>query len=155
MPKSIATLWKSLNAPRRLILISGPCVIENEQLCLQVARTLRKTCEKLRITYIFKASYDKANRTSGQSFRGPGMAAGLKVLAKVRAEVDVPVLTDVHTEDEAIAAAEVVDILQIPAFLCRQTDLIMTAVIPIARSRNSSQFSTPAIPACTSISHTM
>ncbi len=128
MPKSIATLWKSLNAPRRLILISGPCVIENEQLCLQVARTLRKTCEKLRITYIFKASYDKANRTSGQSFRGPGMAAGLKVLAKVRAEVDVPVLTDVHTEDEAIAAAEVVDILQIPAFLCRQTDLIMTAV---------------------------
>ena len=128
MALPIESLWKSLHARRRLILIAGPCVIESEKLCLHVAGALRKICERLRLTYIFKASYDKANRTSGQSFRGPGLKAGLKVLAKVRAEFETPVLTDVHTEAEAETAAEVVDVLQIPAFLCRQTDLIEAAV---------------------------
>jgi len=124
----IESLWKSLRGSRRLILIAGPCVVESEKLCLQVARVLRKTCAELGLVYIFKASYDKANRTSSRSFRGPGLEAGLAVLAKVRAELEVPVLTDVHTEEQARAAAEVVDVLQIPAFLCRQTDLIQAAV---------------------------
>ena len=95
---------------------------------MKVARTLKQVSERLGITYVFKASYDKANRTSGKSFRGPGLANGLSVLAEVRARIGVPVLTDVHTEAQAAAAAEVVDILQIPAFLCRQTDLIAAAV---------------------------
>ena len=89
----------------------------------------RRPARKLGINYVFKASFDKANRTSGKSFRGPGMEAGLKVLAKVRAEFGVPVLTDIHTEAQAAVAGEVVDILQIPAFLCRQTDLIEAAVL--------------------------
>ncbi len=121
-------LWKQLASPRRLTLIAGPCVIENEHLCLWIARVLKKTCDDLGIHYVFKASFDKANRTSGKSFRGPGIEAGLKTLAKVRAEIGVPLLTDVHTEAQAVAAGEVVDILQIPAFLCRQTDLIEAAV---------------------------
>jgi len=123
-----AAIWKNLNSPRQLFLIAGPCVIENEKLCLQVAASLKKTCASLGIFYVFKASFDKANRTSGKSFRGPGIAAGLKTLAKVRAEFDLPVLTDVHNEAQAAAAGEVADILQIPAFLCRQTDLIEAAV---------------------------
>jgi 2-dehydro-3-deoxyphosphooctonate aldolase (KDO 8-P synthase) len=121
-------LWKSLLRPNRLILIAGPCVIESEKLCFKVAESLKKTCSRAGITYIFKASYDKANRSSGQSFRGPGMDEGLNVLAKIHAELELPVLTDIHTEAQANAAAGVVDILQIPAFLCRQTDLIAAAV---------------------------
>jgi len=124
----IEPVWKSLRAGRRLILIAGPCVVENEKLCLQVAGALRKTSDRLGLAYVFKASYDKANRTSSGSFRGPGLKAGLKVLAKVRREFEIPVLTDVHSEAQAEAAAEVADILQIPAFLCRQTDLIHAAV---------------------------
>jgi 2-dehydro-3-deoxyphosphooctonate aldolase (KDO 8-P synthase) len=123
-----AAIWKNLNAPRRLFLIAGPCVIENEKLCRQVAASLVKTCRQLGIFYVFKASFDKANRTSGTAFRGPGIAAGLKTLTAIRAEFNVPVLTDVHTEAQATAAGEVVDLLQIPAFLCRQTDLIEAAV---------------------------
>src|ERR1017187_1165050 len=125
---SEAAIWKSLNTPGRLILIAGPCVIESERLCLQVASALKKACERLGIIYVFKASYDKANRTSAKSFRGPGLEEGLGVLAKVRARVGVPVLTDIHTEAQAASAAGVADILQIPAFLCRQTDLIAAAV---------------------------
>jgi len=121
-------IWKNLNSPRRLFLIAGPCVIENEKLCRTVATSLVKTCRQLGIFYVFKASFDKANRTSGKAFRGPGVAAGLKTLAAIRAEFGVPVLTDVHTETQAALAGEVVDILQIPAFLCRQTDLIEAAV---------------------------
>jgi 2-dehydro-3-deoxyphosphooctonate aldolase (KDO 8-P synthase) len=128
VPDRDAALWKSLSSPRRFTLIAGPCVIESEALCLRVARTLARTCARLGVTCVFKASYDKANRTSGKSFRGPGLDDGLKVLARVRREVGVPVLTDVHTESQALAAGEVVDILQIPAFLCRQTDLIQAAV---------------------------
>jgi 2-dehydro-3-deoxyphosphooctonate aldolase (KDO 8-P synthase) len=124
-----AAIWKNLNSPRRLFLIAGPCVIENEKLCLQVAGALKKTCAALGIFSVFKASFDKANRTSAKSFRGPGLDEGLRVLGKVRAEFGVPVLTDVHTETQAAIAGEVVDILQIPAFLCRQTDLIEAAAI--------------------------
>ena len=122
-----AAIWKSLNSHGRLVLIAGPCVIENERLCLWVATSLKKTCARLGITCVFKASFDKANRTSIKSFRGPGLEAGLKILGKVRAELGLPVLTDIHTDSQAAVVAEVVDILQIPAFLCRQTDLIVAA----------------------------
>jgi 2-dehydro-3-deoxyphosphooctonate aldolase (KDO 8-P synthase) len=103
-------------------------VIESEQLCLRVASALQKLCDKLGVFYIFKASYDKANRTSAKSFRGPGLEQGLETLAKVKARLGLPVLTDIHKETQAAEAAEVADILQIPAFLCRQTDLISAAV---------------------------
>jgi 2-dehydro-3-deoxyphosphooctonate aldolase (KDO 8-P synthase) len=122
-------IWKQLNSPRRLFLIAGPCVIESEKLCLQTAAALRKTCAALGIFYVFKASFDKANRTSGKSFRGAGLERGLEILARVRAEFDVPVLTDIHAETQAAVAGEVVDILQIPAFLSRQTDLIEAAAL--------------------------
>ena len=111
-----------------MILIAGPCVIEQEQLCMRVATTLKKTCAQAGISYVFKASFDKANRTSAKSFRGPGLYEGLEILKKVRDKVGVPVLTDVHTDGHAAVAAEAADILQIPAFLCRQTDLITAAV---------------------------
>jgi 2-dehydro-3-deoxyphosphooctonate aldolase (KDO 8-P synthase) len=122
-----AAIWKNLNSPRELFLIAGPCVIENEKLCLHVASSLKTVCAELGIFYVFKASFDKANRTSGKSYRGPGMKEGLKVLAHIREELEVPVLTDIHNEAQAATAGQVVDILQIPAFLCRQTDLIEAA----------------------------
>lgn len=111
-----------------MVLIAGPCVIENEELCFRVASSLKKTCSRLDISFVFKASYDKANRTSAKSFRGPGMDAGLEILANVREKFQVPILTDVHSETQATRAAEVADILQIPAFLCRQSDLVAAAV---------------------------
>ncbi len=122
-----AQIWKLLNSPKRLFLFSGPCVIESEALCLKIARSLKRSCDALGVTYVFKASYDKANRTSGKSRRGPGIQDGLKILASVREKVGVPILTDVHTEEQAIKAGEIVDILQIPAFLCRQTDIVVAA----------------------------
>lgn len=128
MAAPIAGLWKQLSNPRRLVLIAGPCMIESESLCFQVARAVKKACARLGITYVFKASFDKANRTSAQSTRGPGLQAGLRVLARIRSELELPVLTDIHTETQASLAGEVVDVLQIPAFLCRQTDLIEAAV---------------------------
>ena len=124
---SPSKLWQLLKSPKRLLLISGPCVIESELLCLKIARSLKRSCNSLGITYVFKASFDKANRTSMKSKRGPGIESGLEILKKVRDEVDVPVLTDVHSEQQIKLAAESVDILQIPAFLCRQTDLITAA----------------------------
>ena len=105
-------------------LIAGPCVVESEQLQMDVAGQLKEITAALGIPFIFKSSYDKANRSSGASFRGPGMERGLEILAKVRREIGVPVLTDVHTEAEVPAVAAVVDVLQTPAFLCRQTDFI-------------------------------
>lgn len=111
----------------KLALIAGPCVIESEELCLEVAGFLKEVCGKLGIGYIFKASYDKGNRTSINSFRGPGLEKGLEILGKVREKINVPVLTDVHSPEEARIAGEVVDALQIPAFLCRQTDLLLSA----------------------------
>jgi len=127
VPVSVANLWKQYTSRHRLFVIAGPCVIESESLCLRTAESLLKTCSKLRIPFTFKASFDKANRTSGKSFRGPGLEAGLKVLDRVRREFGVPLLTDIHTEAQAVAVADVVDVLQIPAFLCRQTDLIEAA----------------------------
>lgn len=125
---SDSAIWKLVTRKDRLFVIAGPCVIESEKLCLQVAERLRTICDRLGCGYIFKASYDKANRTSAKSFRGPGIEEGLEILDRVRSETNVPVLTDVHTEAQANAAARHVDILQIPAFLCRQTDLIHAAV---------------------------
>lgn len=105
-------------------LIAGPCVIESEQLQMDTAGQLRDMTRALGIPFIFKSSFDKANRTSGTSFRGPGMERGLEILAKVRRELQIPVLTDIHHEDQIDAVAQVVDVLQTPAFLCRQTDFI-------------------------------
>jgi 2-dehydro-3-deoxyphosphooctonate aldolase (KDO 8-P synthase) len=107
-----------------LFLIAGPCVIESRQLALDTAGTLKEICAGLGVPFIFKSSYDKANRSSGKSFRGLGMDQGLNILADVRRQVGVPVLTDVHATDEIAAAAKVADVLQTPAFLCRQTDFI-------------------------------
>ncbi len=105
-------------------LIAGPCVIESEQLQMDTAGRLRDIARELGIRFIFKSSFDKANRSAGGSFRGPGLEQGLQILAKVRRELQVPVLTDVHHEDQIDAVAQVVDVLQTPAFLCRQTDFI-------------------------------
>jgi 2-dehydro-3-deoxyphosphooctonate aldolase (KDO 8-P synthase) len=107
-----------------LFLIAGPCTAESLELCVEVAGTMKEICLRLNVPYIFKASYDKANRSSGGSPRGPGLDAGLKLLAEVRRQVGVPVLTDVHAEAEAPEVAAAVDVLQTPAFLCRQTDFI-------------------------------
>ena len=109
---------------QRFFLIAGPCVIESEQLQMDTAGTLKEITSALGIPFIFKSSYDKANRSSGSTFRGPGMEKGLEILAKVKRELHVPILTDVHTEADIPAVAAVVDVLQTPAFLCRQTDFI-------------------------------
>lgn len=108
-------------------LIAGPCVVESEQLQMDTAGTLKEITSSLGIPFIFKSSFDKANRSSGTSFRGPGRDKGLEILAKVKRELGLPVLTDVHTEEDITAAALVVDVLQTPAFLCRQTDFIRAA----------------------------
>ena len=112
---------------RPLFLIAGPCVVESQSLQLDVAGKLKEICKPLGIPLIFKSSYDKANRSSGKSFRGLGMEAGLKILSEVKRQVGVPLLTDVHTEEEVKPVAAVVDVLQTPAFLCRQTDFIRAA----------------------------
>ncbi len=109
---------------RPFFLISGPCVAESEALCLDIAGRMKEITGRLKIPYIFKASYDKANRSSSKSFRGHGMDEGLRILAEVKRQIGVPVLTDVHTEIEVDAVASIVDVLQTPAFLCRQTDFI-------------------------------
>lgn len=107
------------------LLIAGPCVLETTDLALQIAETLKNLCERHDVPLVFKASFDKANRTSGTSGRGPGMAEGLEMLAKVKREVGLPVLTDVHESHQVHEVAEVVDMIQVPAFLCRQTDLLV------------------------------
>ena len=111
--------------PNQFVLIAGPCVIESENSALKHAEQISKIAREVNIPYVFKASYDKANRSSVHSFRGPGLTAGLKILAKVKKEFRVPVLSDIHNVDEVARAAEVLDVLQIPAFLCRQTDLVV------------------------------
>ena len=115
-------------------LIAGPCVIENRDLVLRVAEQVSALCQKLGIRYVFKASFDKANRSSGQSFRGPGPQEGLAILQEVGQSFGVPVLTDIHESHQAAAAAQAVDVLQIPAFLCRQTDLLEAAAQAVAGS---------------------
>ena len=107
--------------------MAGPCVIESEELVMQVAEEVKKISEEVGFTYIFKSSFDKANRTSLSSFRGPGLEEGLRILEKVKREFDLPIVTDIHEPHQAAPVAEVVDILQIPAFLCRQTDLLVAA----------------------------
>lgn len=114
---------------RPFFLLAGPCVIEGEQMAVDIAGTMKAITDELGINYVFKASYDKANRTSGKSFRGLGMDEGLRILATVREKVGVPVITDVHTTEEVPVVAKVVDILQTPAFLCRQTDFIRACAV--------------------------
>ena len=115
-----------------LTLIAGPCVIENRDLVMQVAEQVSGICQELGIHYVFKASFDKANRSSGKSYRGPGTDEGLKILQEVGESFGVPVLTDIHESHQAAAAAQAVDVLQIPAFLCRQTDLLEAAAQAVA-----------------------
>jgi len=110
-----------------LFIIAGPCVIESEEKTLSLAREIKAVCAGLKLPFIFKASYDKANRSSVKSYRGPGMARGLAILGRIREELSVPVLSDVHETSQVARAAEVLDVIQIPAFLCRQTDLIVEA----------------------------
>ena len=116
-----------LGAGHPLFVIAGPCVIETERHTLMLAERLARIARALRIPYIFKASFDKANRTSLHSYRGPGLERGLQILARVKREIGVPVLTDVHEAAQVAPAAEVCDVIQIPAFLCRQTDLLLEA----------------------------
>jgi 2-dehydro-3-deoxyphosphooctonate aldolase (KDO 8-P synthase) len=117
----------TVGAGHRQFLIAGPCVIENEQLVLETAARIAEIAKALGMPYIFKSSFDKANRTSINSYRGPGLEQGLAVLKKVKDQLGLPVLTDVHTEEQATEAGKIVDVLQIPAFLCRQTDLLIAA----------------------------
>jgi len=112
-----------------LFLIAGPCVIESEEHVLRMAEIIKGVTRSLNLPFVFKASYDKANRTSIRSYRGPGMKEGLRILKKVKDEIHIPVLTDVHQAGDVPAVAEVVDVLQIPAFLCRQTDLVVAAAL--------------------------
>ncbi|MGB4436705.1 MAG: 3-deoxy-8-phosphooctulonate synthase [Acetomicrobium sp.] len=111
----------------RFVLVAGPCVLESLELVLEVAREVKKMCDDLGLAYIFKSSFDKANRTSIHSFRGPGLEVGLRWLEQVKSMIGVPVLTDIHEPNQAERAAQVVDVIQIPAFLCRQTDLLVSA----------------------------
>jgi 2-dehydro-3-deoxyphosphooctonate aldolase (KDO 8-P synthase) len=123
-PVAIADFWVGKGD---LVMIAGPCVIESAETALTIARTLKDYARELALPLIFKASYDKANRTALSSFRGPGLDAGLEILARVKGEVGLPVLSDVHQVSEVEPAARVLDVLQIPAFLCRQTDLLVAA----------------------------
>lgn len=117
----------TIGTGRPLTLIAGPCVIEERERTMTIARTLRDACAAEGVQFIFKASYDKANRTSGKSPRGPGLSEGLAVLSEIRKTLGVPVTTDIHSPDQAAVVADVVDLIQIPAFLCRQTDLLVAA----------------------------
>ncbi|MEK6525598.1 MAG: 3-deoxy-8-phosphooctulonate synthase, partial [Nitrospirota bacterium] len=127
MPHEVDLGPFKVGASQPHFLIAGPCVIESEQIVLETAQRIAEITRTLGMPYVFKSSYDKANRSSISSFRGPGIRSGLAVLRKVREQVGVPVLTDIHSVEEAMQAAEVADILQIPAFLCRQTDLLVAA----------------------------
>lgn len=135
---------REVGVDKPLFLISGPCVIESRDLSMRVSEHLRDLCEKLQILYIYKSSFDKANRSSGKSFRGPGLEEGLRILEDVRRENGVPILTDVHEKEQVAAVAEVVDVLQTPAFLARQTDFI-SAVAASGRPVNikKGQFMAP------------
>lgn len=128
MPHATRILEDFFGHPhRRLLLIGGPCVLESDDINRSIGQTLREACARLGIDFCFKASFDKANRSSGRSHRGPGMQAGLDRLAKLREELACPVTSDVHEPEQCLPAAKVLDMLQVPAFLCRQTDLLMAA----------------------------
>lgn len=121
-PKTI-----SVGDSQPLLLLAGPCALESEELAKEVATEISRVCARLGVSYVFKASFDKANRTSLSSFRGPGMQRGLEILARLRDELKIPVISDIHDKNQAEAAGKVLDIIQIPAFLCRQTDLLAAA----------------------------
>ncbi|MDE2483915.1 MAG: 3-deoxy-8-phosphooctulonate synthase [candidate division NC10 bacterium] len=121
----IGTLALGGGAP--LLLVAGPCVIESEDHLLRIGEAIKAVCETRRVPFVLKSSYDKANRSSGRSFRGPGLEEGLRILERVKTKLDIPVISDVHDVHQVAAAAEVLDMLQIPAFLCRQTDLLTAA----------------------------
>ena len=125
--KSVTIGNQTVGGNGKLFVMAGPCVIEDPDRILKIGQEMKRICEKLGVTYIFKASYDKANRSSYKSFRGPGLAEGLKILKEIKKELQVPVISDVHSVEQIEPAAEVLDVLQIPAFLCRQTDLLEAA----------------------------
>ena len=127
MPHEVQIGSFKVGGGHRPFLIAGPCVIESEQLVLETAARIAEIAKSLGMPYIFKSSFDKANRTSITSYRGPGLEKGLAVLKQVKDQLNLPVLTDVHTEEQATEAGKIVDVLQIPAFLCRQTDLLLAA----------------------------
>ncbi len=126
-PQIVSVGSIKIGAGKPLALIAGPCVVENQASALKHARAIQKITRRMGIPYIYKSSYDKANRTSSRSFRGLGIDQGLKILKAVKSETGLPILTDVHTREEVVKAAGVADVLQIPAFLCRQTDLLLEA----------------------------
>ena len=125
--KSVTIGNQTVGGDGKLFVMAGPCVIEDPDRILKIGQEMKRICEKLGVTYIFKASYDKANRSSYKSFRGPGLTEGLKILKEIKKELQVPVISDVHSVEQIEPAAEVLDVLQIPAFLCRQTDLLEAA----------------------------
>ena len=125
--KAVQVGNRQIGGDGRLFVMAGPCVIEDPERVLRIGREMKAICGRLGLPYIFKASFDKANRSSWKSFRGPGLTEGLKILKAVKEELQVPVVSDIHEASQAEPAAEVLDILQIPAFLCRQTDLLQTA----------------------------
>jgi len=127
MTKEVRVEHISIGKNNSLVLIAGPCVIEEKEICFQIAQRLIQITQTLDIDFIFKASYDKANRSSISSYRGPGLNSGLEILREIKERFKIPILTDVHCRQEVAKVAEVVDIVQIPAFLCRQTDLILEA----------------------------
>ncbi|MBU4328225.1 MAG: 3-deoxy-8-phosphooctulonate synthase [Proteobacteria bacterium] len=146
-PVAIATPGGGLiqvGSGQPLLLIAGPCALESEEMARRVAGTMQEICARLGLSYVFKASFDKANRTSLSSYRGPGLKEGLAILSRIKEELQVPVISDVHETSQVEAAAEVLDIIQIPAFLCRQTDLL-TAVARTGRPINlkKGQFVSP------------
>ena len=124
---NVIKLNEEITIGEKLTVIAGPCVAESKDICLEIAAHMQKLCAEIGFNYIFKASFDKANRSSGESFRGPGMQEGLKILQMVKEKLHLPVLTDIHVGEQAAAIAETADIIQIPAFLCRQTDLLIAA----------------------------
>ena len=127
MRKEIDINGTLIGGSNPLFLIAGPCVIEDERNTLDTAEKLKKIAQDLKIPFVFKSSYDKANRSSADSYRGPGIKKGLQILSKVKNELGLPVISDIHRFEEIAPAAEVLDILQIPAFLCRQTDMLVEA----------------------------
>ncbi|MCX7822332.1 MAG: 3-deoxy-8-phosphooctulonate synthase [Syntrophobacterales bacterium] len=127
MLETISSLWDTIWEGKKLTVIAGPCVMESYELMFKIGSILREICKELDVVYIFKSSYDKANRTSIKSFRGPGLSKGLYWLKRLKDELSIPVLTDIHSPEEAEKAGEVCDIIQIPAFLCRQTDIVIAA----------------------------
>lgn len=127
MTREITIAGAKIGQDNPPLIIAGPCVIESEDITFQIAQRLKEICGAVGLPFVFKSSYDKANRTSIKSFRGPGMEKGLRVLADIKSRLNIPVISDIHSEEEVSPASEVLDAFQIPAFLCRQTDLILAA----------------------------